>query len=401
MKSVKVVIGANYGDEGKGLMTDYFCSYLDNPLNVRFNGTCQAGHTVVSGTKRHVFSHIGSGTFASATTLLSSYFYCNPTMFKEEYLELNDMGVYPKVLVSNNCNMVSIYDVFFNRVLENKRGEHRHGSCGLGLWEAEQRNSLNGIDFSLTTSHTLTEIREQLLKIRDNYYKIKSGIIGLDKEDFMLDSMSFEDENGVHFLDFYDDSVLNAYLSDCEFFFSHVDIVDEKLVLEQFATVVFEGAQGLLLDENNVNEYPHVTASSTGMKNVWKLLEGFDYESLEVCYVTRSYLTRHGNGPFRTKTSMENLYLDDKVHVRPDKTNHTNEWQGDFKYGWFDKDLFAECVNKDSLGLDKISIAVTHLDETGGKLAYWGSDRELEWDLDLPYSIYTSYSERRCDVSML
>ena len=65
-KDIRVVIGANFGDEGKGLMTDYFCSHFpknEKVLNVRFNGTCQAGHTVVKGKKRHVFSHFGSGSF--------------------------------------------------------------------------------------------------------------------------------------------------------------------------------------------------------------------------------------------------------------------------------------------------------------------------------------------------
>ena len=59
---IDIVIGANFGDEGKGLMTDYFCSNFDKSekvLNIRFNGTCQAGHTVVKRDKRHIFSHFG------------------------------------------------------------------------------------------------------------------------------------------------------------------------------------------------------------------------------------------------------------------------------------------------------------------------------------------------------
>ena len=85
-KQIKVVIGANFGDEGKGLMTDYFCKRLSESgsvLNIRFNGGAQAGHTVVVPTlgqqKRHVFSHFGAGSFVNGTdTYLSGNFILNP-----------------------------------------------------------------------------------------------------------------------------------------------------------------------------------------------------------------------------------------------------------------------------------------------------------------------------------
>lgn len=78
-KQIKVVIGANFGDEGKGLMTDYFCNKLSadgSVLNIRHNGGAQAGHTVVTpDDKRHVFSHFGAGSFNShvATYLSEDY----------------------------------------------------------------------------------------------------------------------------------------------------------------------------------------------------------------------------------------------------------------------------------------------------------------------------------------
>ena len=69
MKNIKVVIGANFGDEGKGLMTDYFASKSNKSLVVRFNGGGQAGHTVTTKDgRRHVFHHFGSGIFAGADT---------------------------------------------------------------------------------------------------------------------------------------------------------------------------------------------------------------------------------------------------------------------------------------------------------------------------------------------
>src|ERR1017187_3423727 len=99
------VIGANYGDEGKGLLTDYLVNRenapgcgSDDTLVVRFNGGSQAGHTVVTPDgRRHVFSHFGSGSFSSgdmkgAATLLSRFFIVNPMIFKRERCELELKG---------------------------------------------------------------------------------------------------------------------------------------------------------------------------------------------------------------------------------------------------------------------------------------------------------------------
>ena len=71
----KVVIGANYGDEGKGLVTDYFSSLNEDVIVIRTNGGSQASHTVYTPDGfNHMFCHIGSGSFAGAATYLSEYF---------------------------------------------------------------------------------------------------------------------------------------------------------------------------------------------------------------------------------------------------------------------------------------------------------------------------------------
>ena len=85
MKKAYAVIGANFGDEGKGLMTDYFCRTNDNPIDIRINGGAQAGHTVCTPEgERHIFSHIGAGYFAGADTYLSEFFIANPMLFVKE-----------------------------------------------------------------------------------------------------------------------------------------------------------------------------------------------------------------------------------------------------------------------------------------------------------------------------
>ena len=104
MKDIKIVIGANWGDEGKGLMTDYF-SQKPNTIVVCSNGGAQRGHTVVTlDSIRHVFRHFGSGTFNGASTYLSEDFICNPIIFRQEYEELKTLGIRQKlILITSAC----------------------------------------------------------------------------------------------------------------------------------------------------------------------------------------------------------------------------------------------------------------------------------------------------------
>ena len=87
MKDVKIVIGANYGDEGKGLMTRHFVKEAKTPAIVVFhNGTAQRGHTVdYSDTFRHVYHHFGSGTGDGAPTYFAESFLIHPMEFHREF----------------------------------------------------------------------------------------------------------------------------------------------------------------------------------------------------------------------------------------------------------------------------------------------------------------------------
>ena len=358
-KDIRVVIGANFGDEGKGLMTDYFCSMLsknDKVLNIRYNGTCQAGHTVVKGKKRHVFSHFGAGSFnTNAVTFLTSDFYVNPILFNKEYDELVELGINPIIIVDPNAPVVTFYDMLYNRVIESSRGENRHGSCGMGLWEALLRGRA---DYILTVDDLKKgprKLANKLLEIRNIYFA----------EKFKNDGIIFD--SSVDDVDWFDESIIDNYILEAKKMLERIIIENEKSVLNRFNKVVFEGAQGLLLDWMNREYMPYLTASRTGLFNVNRLLKLIDSEyCVEVCYVTRSYFTRHGVGLF--KTEVENK---EKLGIfENDKTNHLNPWQGVFRYGYFDLDLFRNTIEKDLKDLEseniRKSICITHLDETNG-----------------------------------
>lgn len=139
MKDMKIVCGANWGDEGKGLMTDYF-SQKPNSIVVCSNGGAQRGHTVITSNGiRHVFHHFGSGTFNHASTYLSEDFIVNPIIFKQEYDELMKLGYVLNVYINQNCMLTTPFDMMANQIIEENRGKNKHGSCGLGIFETIKR----------------------------------------------------------------------------------------------------------------------------------------------------------------------------------------------------------------------------------------------------------------------
>ena len=119
MQKVKVVIGANFGDEGKGMITDFFAAEAElkdeKVLVICSNGGAQRGHTVKSPSgMRHVFHHFGSGTFAGADTWLPGYFILNPMIFMNEYEELlKDMG---KIYLNPDSPVTTPYDMIINQM---------------------------------------------------------------------------------------------------------------------------------------------------------------------------------------------------------------------------------------------------------------------------------------------
>lgn len=372
MKDIKVVIGANFGDEGKGLMTDYFCENIGKKvLNVRFNATSQAGHTVNRDGKRHVFSHFGAGSFLpGVATYLSSFFCFNPIKFYEELEVLNGLNVIPQVYLSNESEAITIYDIFFNCIIEEARGNDRHGSCGAGLWEAVNRIKAG---YNLPADYMAMD-EEDLLKalliIRDEYYTKRFTDMGV-----------IFDNTSEWYDIWYSDIALDNYIDLLKKMQDDVTIVDEKKILNEWDRQVYEGAQGLLLDYDNREYMPNLTASYTGSRNVVELLNKIDDEAnVEVCYITRTYFTRHGAGRFVTETDKTNLRYE-----LFEETNVTNRWQGNFRWGFFDKELFLKSVKKDSALLEgckfekiKRKVAFTHANCTDKKLILPDYDMAIE-----------------------
>jgi adenylosuccinate synthase len=311
-----VVCGLNFGDEGKGLATSFLCSRTKNPLVVRFNGGHQAGHTVVHNGNRHVFSSFGSGTLQGVPTYWSKYCTFFPTAFLNE---LEQLIVTPIIYVNPLCPVTTSFDIEFNRTTEKA---NKHGSVGVGFGATIQRQEnyyklfVQDLFYepvliaklkSIATYYRATNVDEQIQKFLESVREVKK-IIRIS-----------------------DDSIMGKYIP------------------------IFEGAQGVLLDMD-FGFFPNVTRSNTTTKNAMSMypLNASD----EVYYVTRSYLTRHGNG-FLPNEKKLNLKNNEK------ETNKSHAYQGEFRTAELNIDLMnysLMCDNHFSSGLKK-NLIITCTDQ--------------------------------------
>jgi len=359
MNHAYAVIGANFGDEGKGLTTDYLCrNSFDTPLVARCNGGAQAGHTVETADgKRHVFGHIGAGTFANANTYLSRQFIVNPYALEKEVAGLQyDMA---KMSAHPACRITLIYDMALNALRELSRGNHRHGSCGLGINETVTRN-LAGYTMTLFEAQTssLQNLANKINHIFNEYWKVE-----FDKIKWQVD-----ETNAKQYLDLFENP---NFMLDAQKLYVLKSINTTEIHKEE--SLIIEGAQGLMLDEH-MGTFPHVTRSVTGLPS--SILTAYELLCTEITpvYVTRCYLTRHGAGPLM----YEGTPFTNK-EVPTDKTNITGPWQGNFRYAPLDLTMLSLMINKDlhrsmnlaklmGIRINKPQLMITCLDQVGDKL---------------------------------
>ena len=356
MTNVKVVVGANWGDEGKGLITDYFChqatSKGENCIVVLSNGGAQRGHTVLTPEGlRHVFHHFGSGTFVGADTYFCDKYILNPMTFRKEYEELLELGCNPKVFSHYNCMWSTPYDMMINQMAEDSRGNARHGSCGMGIWETIVRYYSTQEPYSLTNFNNMPFLQKAayLRAIKDVYAKMRLRELDI--------TIPYEWEDI-----FSSTRLIDNFIDDVNFMCEHITWTDDS-VLASYDNIVFENGQGLLLDQNNIAYGDNTTPSNTGIENPHEIIsKALPNADVEVCYVTRTYLTRHGAGRFDEECN--------KADINPymiDKTNVPNPYQGSMRYGKLDVDALCHRIindfNQAKSNNYKMSLAFTHTNE--------------------------------------
>lgn len=331
-----IVIGLGFGDEGKGTIVDYLCSQKKINYVVRFSGGGQAAHNVVlEDGSHHTFSLFGSGTLRGVPTILTKHVLVNPfnmVVEAEHIYSVTNVNPFLNTYISESALVTTPYHVEANQQREILRGQNAHGSCGLGIGETMSWNitSSDGVIMSDLLPANKAELERKLTHHKqavEQEFGIKSSHSIAELIDNYHDLLADLDLNIIT------DDEINARLREGD--------------------NVFEGSQGVLLDEW-YGFHPHTTWATTTSKNAQDLLMSAGLKPGKVIGVTRSYTTRHGFGPFPTE------YKDDALAAKfHEAHNAFGRWQGGWRVGSLDLALlnYASRVNG---GVDKI--AVTHLD---------------------------------------
>lgn len=364
------VIGAGYGDEGKGLMTDYLARLFTKerslpPIVARANGGAQAGHTVVSQGHRHVFSHIGAGAFNGSLTYLPQAFLVNPIALRDEVVRLKNIGINPKLACSPLARITTIYDMMINQMLEKSRGNARHGSCGMGINETIKRTEAGfGITVGMCTdvnvmAHALHEIKTRWVRRRLEEHGIAT-----------MENLGIMESINVELLAHDYISIIRHHLSNSSI---HDEYGSTGLPL------IIEGAQGLAIDEF-LGAFPHVTPTVVGLPSAVLAARECGRRFIKPLYVTRAYATRHGAGPMPHEGEF--------TPTETDVTNVHNEWQGTLRYGVLDLNELGERIKADyerglvyakmfHIEFDRPHLMITCLDQVGEYAEfYWNGKKQ-------------------------
>lgn len=338
MRNHSIVVDLGFGDAGKGSIVDYLTSMaipIDDRAKtvVRFSGGAQAGHRVVHpGAGEHVFSQFGAGFFNHAATYLSRFMLVDPLALITEAEHLQFPSVGPplsRVMIDRRALLTTPFHSAANKAREVARGADRHGSCGMGIGETRRFERDHPDDAPIVADTQEPKVLRRKLWALHDYY---------------MDLIPAADMPPI-------DLLMEVYKS----FANIAHMVDERflpLALEN-SNVVFEGAQGVLLDEW-FGTYPYNSWTKTGFDNALTLLDEADYtDPVKRIGVTRTYMVRHGAGPFPTENELLTKEL-------PDAANVNGPWQGQFRVGELDMVLLRYALEV-TKGAD--ALAVTHMDK--------------------------------------
>ncbi len=343
-----LVVDLGFGDAGKGTLTDWLVRRHEARLVVRFNGGAQAGHNVITPDGRHhTFAQFGSGslvpgvrTHFARTTVL------HPTALAVEARHLRDKGV-PDALgrftVSPEARLLTPFHQSVGRLRELARGDHHHGTCGVGVGEVE-RDALDAPGESLPAALLAdpTALRQAARRaqerLRLSLPRDRSPGEAAAPEWALLD----DPEAPARWAEVVTGLGPGQWLRD-----------DDRLRawLDE-GPVVMEGAQGVLLDEWR-GFHPHTTWSTCTFDNALGILDALGYDGPRVRLgVLRSYHTRHGAGPFPSESP-------GRAGGLPEPHNGADGWQGRFRVGDFDA-VLARYALAAVGGVD--GLCLTHLD---------------------------------------
>lgn len=331
MKRQRAILtaGLGFGDEAKGATVDALVRKTGAHTVLRYNGGSQAGHNVVTPEGvHHCFAQFGAGTLVPGTmTYCSQYMFVDPLRMKSEYDVLCKNGIldgWERLIISNACPVITPFHKFTGQIRELARGDARRGSCGMGVGEA-MRDFARNPEECLTMGDLFDEavVAKKLQKLQERKTAIAERIV--------RQYASIPSDIALCFTELRSRALWEVCIRSYEIFSKFPIRFDGGRILRELftrpGTIVGEGAQGVLLDPRH-GYRPYVTKSDCTFANAEALLQKYQGRIVRLG-ITRTYATRHGNGPFVTED--EGL-----TGLLPDPRNVENQWQGKFRVGWFD-----------------------------------------------------------------
>lgn len=361
-----IVVDLGYGDSGKGTVTDWLSKEYDARTVVRYNGGAQCYHMVYHDNIKHGFQQFSSGTFAGCRTVIGPEVIVNPlTMLREaEDLKAHVTNPFELMTVANNALVVTPYHRAVNYLREFVRVQ-KHGSTGMGIGET-RRMAIDKPELAIRVKHLGSPtLADRLRQLRDEYAKgvlaFKAGSTPSE-----LEALKLLGGNLTIFEETPDDNRLSipALVTTYRAWYGLVDTLDTDDIKYNLGqdrhTVVYEGAQGVLLDKTH-GFHPYTTWSDTTPQHALDLI---GHHERSIIGVTRTFATRHGAGPFVT----ENLITKDMLR---DEDNGFGALQGKFRHGCLDFAMleYAMRVCKER-NMTVNALAVTHCDKLDSRTTW-------------------------------
>ena len=384
-----VVLGTQWGDEGKGKIVDLLTDQA--AAVVRFQGGHNAGHTLVIDGEKTVLHLIPSGILSEGVEcLIGNGVVVAPDALLREITNLEQKGVpvRERLRISSACTLILPYHVALDQARERARGDAKIGTTGRGIGPAYE-----------------DKVARRGLRIGDLFNRERfAGKLKelLDFHNFVL--QNYYKEPAIDFQKTLDEALEYAEIL-------RPLVIDVTARLHQLrregAYIMFEGAQGSLLDIDH-GTYPFVTSSSTTAGGT---ATGSGFGPLYLDYIlgiTKAYTTRVGSGPFPTE-------LFDEVGARLAKRGHEfgSTTGRARRCGWFDAVILRRAIEINSIsglcltkldvldGLETIRICTGYKDRDGVLLVDAPTDADSYLGLEPVYEEVAGWSESTVGVKSL
>ena len=309
--STVVVVGTQWGDEGKGKITDYLAESAD--VVARYQGGNNAGHTILIDGKKFKLSLIPSGVFyKDKTCVIGNGMVINPAALIEEIKYIHDNGFdTDNLVISDRAHVIMPYHMVLDALEEDRKGPNKIGTTRKGIGPAYMdKAARNGIRIADLMDPEEFELKlRHMMKEKNNVIKQMYGGEELDVEETLTQYLAYAEE-------------IRRYVRDTSVVLNDAIDADQK--------VLFEGAQGVMLDIDQ-GTYPFVTSSNPSAGGVC-IGSGVGPSKIQqIIGVAKSFTTRVGDGPFPTELNNEiGDYIREKGHEYGTVTGRAR------RVGWFD-----------------------------------------------------------------